>query len=488
MLALRALQRVASVSVRATAARATAARAVARRVNYNALSTVAVVPHHRQHAIPLQGSRLFTTNTSKAQQPTEIHFTLQDKPGMLRKALKMFSDADVSLEHIESRPCSKLHGDYTFLVSTLADPSKVRQAVEALENIAVKVTVLDEDPNTSNAAWFPHRMKDLDLFAARVLGAGADLESDHPGFTDKKYRERRGHFAQLADSHRTNSRIPLVEYEQHEIETWGHVFRKLRHMFEKHACDEFLNVFPLLVANCGYREDNLPQVRDISEFLHSVTGFRMRPVSGLLSSRDFLAGLAFRVFHSTMYLRHHSKPLYTPEPDICHEIIGHVPLFADKNFAEFSQEIGLASLGASDEDILKLGTLYWFTVEFGLVRQHGELKAYGAGLLSSFGELEYAMSGEPELRPFDPEDACVQEYPITTYQPVYYVAESFDKMKQQMREFSNKMDKPFTARYNPYTERIELLTKAQEVVDLAKCIGSDLNTLTKALEKIAGTG
>lgn len=131
----------------------------------------------------------------------------------------------------------------------------------------------------------------------------------------------------------------------------------MKQLWKEHACDEFNYILPLLETNCGYGPEKIPQQQDISEFLKECTGFTIRPVGGLLSSRDFLNGLAFRVFFSTQYVRHPAVPLYTPEPDIIHELMGHAPMFADPDFANFSHEIGLASLGASDEEVQRLAAV-----------------------------------------------------------------------------------------------------------------------------------
>ncbi|KAG1712103.1 hypothetical protein DVH05_009342 [Phytophthora capsici] len=390
---------------------------------------------------------------------TSILLQVEDGPGALQETLKFFWKHDVNMTRIESRPAKGHNMNYSFYIDFegKSGQPEVDELMADLKTNCLDVMVLHD----KKVPWFPRKINELDRSVANILDAGTDLESDHPGFSDQEYRKRRNMFAEIAQNYRQGDAIPRLDYTQDEIKTWGVIYKRMKDMWKQYACDEFNYIIPLLESNCGYAEDNIPQQQDISNFLKECTGFTLRPVGGLLSSRDFLNGLAFRVFFSTQYIRHHSMPLYTPEPDICHELMGHAPMFADPDFADFSHEVGLASLGASDEEIERLATCYWFSVEFGITKQRGEYKAYGAGLLSSFGEMEYACatnrpagSDMPEYRPWDPFSACKQKYPITTYQPVYYVADSLFDAKEKMRGFCEDLKKPFQARYEPYSQTV----------------------------------
>jgi len=135
-------------------------------------------------------------------------------------------------------------------------------------------------------------------------------------------------------------------------------------------------------------------------------------------------------------------------------------------------------------DIDKLSTVYWFTVEFGLCKEGQKVKAYGAGLLSSFGELEYCMSGKPELVPFNPQMTAVTKYPITMFQPLYYFTESFEDAKRKVKDFASSLERPFAVRYNALTESIEVLDNKSAVHSFAKSLRTDMTTLTDALDKL----
>jgi len=256
------------------------------------------------------------------------------------------------------------------------------------------------------------------------------LEADHPGFNDPEYRTRRNEIAQLALEHRSEEAPPRVDYTERETGAWRTVYTELRRLYPTHACEEFNEA----IEHFGFRPEEIPQLADVETILQERTGFRIRPVAGLVSPREFLSLLSRRIFPATQYIRHHSVPHYTPEPDVVHELLGHVPMLACPGFARLSQGFGELSRGATDEQVDRLTRLYWFTVEFGVVRQRGRLRAYGAGLLSSYGELERALSGETEVVPLDAAEAAVRDYPITSYQPLLYEVPSFGEAFARVAE------------------------------------------------------
>jgi phenylalanine-4-hydroxylase len=257
-----------------------------------------------------------------------------------------------------------------------------------------------------------------------------ELDPDHPGFRDSAYRTRRNAIAALALDYRSGDPFPEAPYTEQENELWQIIMDALATAHAKHACAEYL----ASLVQVDLPRHRIPQLGEVTERVESLSGFRLEPVAGLVEANVFLSSLSEGVFLSTQYIRHHSAPLYTPEPDVVHEVIGHAVTLASPRLAELNRLFGEAIKRAqSGEDIEKLSRIYWFTIEFGVVREGGALKAYGAGLVSSAGEME-AMAGA-EIRLLDFQQMTQQSVDPTTFQPVLFCAESFDEMYSSLRSY-----------------------------------------------------
>jgi len=184
----------------------------------------------------------------------------------------------------------------------------------------------------------------------------------------------------------------------------------------------------------------------INKFLKQQSDWGSYGVPGYLPAKAFFASLAAREFPTTVLIRPREVMDYLPEPDIFHDVFGHVPLHTLKVFADFLQTYGKAALLCEDEyHIKRLGRLFWFTVEFGLIKEEGQLKIYGSGLVSSHGESFWSLEGDkktgkqPERRPFDLEQVCETDFEIDHYQPIYYVLESFEQLRDAMNKYAEQV-------------------------------------------------
>ncbi|HKY68298.1 MAG TPA: phenylalanine 4-monooxygenase [Acidimicrobiales bacterium] len=265
--------------------------------------------------------------------------------------------------------------------------------------------------------------------------APLELPADHPGFSDPDYRMRRAAIAEVGRTHRRGDPIPDVVYTPEEDEVWRVVSSQLARKHELYAC----RAYRASAEAVTLPVDRVPQLREVDARVRSLTGFRIEPVPGLVPTREFYGSLADRVFRSTQYVRHHSVPFYTPEPDIIHEIIGHANMLGSSAFADLYQLAGQASRRAESDAALDFfSKVFWFTLEFGVLWEDDELRAYGAGLLSSYGEIEEFRNAD--VRPWDIARMGTLDYDITHYQPVLFAAASFDRMVDDLAAFFTGYD------------------------------------------------
>jgi phenylalanine-4-hydroxylase len=256
------------------------------------------------------------------------------------------------------------------------------------------------------------------------------LAHDHPGANDPVYRRRRAEIAAAALAWRPGEPAPRIDYTDAEQDVWRTVCREIAPKHEGLAVAEYSEA----LARVNLPTDRVPGLDEVSARILPISGWSYVPAAGLVPLREFYGSLEDRVFHSTQYVRHPDVPLYTPEPDIIHEVLGHGHLLATPTFGELHRLAGVATNRLRDEDNLRfLSKVFWFTLEFGVVVEGGELRAYGAGILSSYGEIDEFRG--MEHRPLDLVEMGTADYDITAYQPVLYRAESVEEVVEVVGGF-----------------------------------------------------
>jgi phenylalanine-4-hydroxylase len=214
-------------------------------------------------------------------------------------------------------------------------------------------------------------------------------------------------------------------YTRDDHEAWSLLYARRMKALRPAASRVFLQGADAI----GLAADRVPDLNDVNVRLASRTGWSAVPVTGFLPARDFFACLSVRRFPTTVTIRSKDRLDYVPEPDIFHDVFGHVPLHAHKVFADFLQKFGaLAAAARTDEDVEKMARLFWFTVEFGLIREDGEVKIYGSGLISSQEDGAHALGDACERRPFKLDDVIAQPFEIDKLQDVLFVIDSYAQL------------------------------------------------------------
>ncbi|MGD0618905.1 MAG: phenylalanine 4-monooxygenase [Bryobacteraceae bacterium] len=247
-------------------------------------------------------------------------------------------------------------------------------------------------------------------------------------------------------------RQPYELYSEENQQSWRTLYARIVSRWERYANPQFLRG----VGSLCLDPQRIPRLEDVNRFLNPLTGFQAKAVSGYVPSFVFFDCLRNRQFPTTITIRRHDKLDYLPEPDIFHDIAGHVPMHTDKAFADVLVRFGecahtAAELvsGIRDREtrihaltsiIRAMARFFWFTVEFGLMRSPHGLKVYGSGLLSSYGEIGHSIeSPEVQRYPIRIEWAINQSFEIDRYQPLLFIVDSFDHLFSLVGELEKWM-------------------------------------------------
>jgi phenylalanine-4-hydroxylase len=229
--------------------------------------------------------------------------------------------------------------------------------------------------------------------------------------------------------------IVYPDYTQEEQENWKFLFNRQMKLLKGKACEEYIEGADKLELS----ENKIPYLKDLSHIFYNSTGWKIARVPGLIHEQNFFELLRKKVFPSTDYIRKKDELDYTRAPDLFHDIFGHMPLLTNKNFASFYQMFGEAALKADGINRKYLETFHWFTVEFGLIKNSEGMRIYGAGIVSSLGEVQSALSNSVEVKEFVPENIINQDYDVWHLQPILFAIESFEQLESGFKDLTKKI-------------------------------------------------
>lgn len=194
------------------------------------------------------------------------------------------------------------------------------------------------------------------------------------------------------------------------------------------------------IERIGLEREQIPDLDDTNARLERLTGWNAVAVTGFIPAADFFRSLAARRFPTTVTIRPLDQLDYLPEPDIFHDVFGHVPLHSDPVFADFLASFGeLAATASTEQETTWMARLFWFTVEFGLIVEEGEPKVYGSGLVSSAGDAANALGPKCDRRPFDLDAVIEQPFEIDHFQDVLFVVEAFDQLFEAVETMRERL-------------------------------------------------
>ena len=270
--------------------------------------------------------------------------------------------------------------------------------------------------------------------------AELELEPGHPGLGEEEYVRRRKDLFALCRQHRLD-RLgpPLIDYTAEETRIWREVSPKLDELHQKHASRIYLNAKRAL----GISQTEIPQLRNLSKRLQRETRMHLVPAEGPLPYRTFYSYIAERGFPVTQFIRHGSHPEFTPEPDMIHDCLGHVPPLMNQDYAEVLTLIGKAAFTTPHgEQVLALKRFSWFSIEFGLIEEERDIKVFGAGILSSTGEIPFSLSADVRRRPFVTDEVVKTDYDPSRMQDHLFIAPSMPFLRRELESLVRRFAIP----------------------------------------------